>query len=125
MDARYLIEKELGRGGMGVVYLARDTKLNSRVVVKVLTDESYQDDYLKKKFHQEVEALVRLNHPGHPSVVQVLDQGIMSDGKPYFVMQFVEGRNLRSEIVVYPTGMDFKPHREDCARDWPRARLCS
>ena len=50
---------------MGVVYLARDTKLNSRVVVKVLTDESYQDDYLKKKFHQEVEALVRLNHPGH------------------------------------------------------------
>ena len=94
---RYLIEGELGRGGIGVVYLARDTKLHRRrVVIKVLleTDErSLHTPWLKKKFEQEVEALVRIDHPG---VVGVLDVGEMPDGKPFFVMQFVEGVTLRA-----------------------------
>lgn len=94
---RYLIEGELGRGGIGVVYLARDTQLHQRrVVIKVLLESSEQSlhtPWFRKKFDQEVEALVRIDHPG---VVGVLDVGAMPDGKPFFVMQYVEGTNLRT-----------------------------
>jgi len=94
---RYLIEGELGRGGIGVVYLARDMQLLQRhVVIKVLLQDSEDSMYtpwFKKKFEQEIEALVRLDHP---SIVGVLDAGVMPDGKLFFVMQFVEGATLRS-----------------------------
>ena len=98
---RYLIEKELGRGGISIVYLARDQQLLSRpVVVKVLLAEIEQSEHylwLKKKFSQEIEALTRLNHPG---IVGVLDAGEMPDGKPYLVMQFIEGDNLRAALPI-------------------------
>ena len=94
---RYMIEGELGRGGIGVVYLARDMQLHQRrVVIKVLLESSEQSlhtPWFRKKFDQEVEALVRIDHPG---VVGVLDVGAMPDGKPFFVMQYVEGTNLRT-----------------------------
>jgi len=93
---RYRIEKELARGGMGIVYLARDEHLLSRhVVIKVLLEESNPDPWLQKKFRQEIEALARIDHPG---VVGALDCGETPDGKPYLVMQFVEGVTLRSAI---------------------------
>jgi serine/threonine protein kinase len=106
---RYLIEGELGRGGIGVVYLARDRQLlERRVVVKVLlreTDDSALTPWLRKKFEQEIEALVRLDHPG---IVGVLDAGAMPDGKPFFVMQFIEGVTLRSLVNEgQGKGMDF------------------
>ena len=70
---RYEVERELGRGGMSVVYLAHDRQLmNKRVVVKVLLDESQKDAWIRKKFLQEMEALARIDHPG---VVGALDTG--------------------------------------------------
>ena len=61
---RYLIEKELGQGGIGVVYLARDKELLSkRVVVKILHKVSLQDEWLKRKFRQEIEALTPYRSP--------------------------------------------------------------
>ena len=103
---RYLIERVLGKGGLGLVFLARDRQLlNRAVVIKVLIaergDERY-DSWFQKKFKQEMEALARINHPG---VVGVLDTGTMPDGKPFLVMQFVEGKTLRS--VMISQGMDF------------------
>ncbi len=96
IDDRYLVEKELGQGGMGRVYLARDVTLHSRaVVIKVLLEASLQDPYVVKKFRQEVEALARIDHP---HVVSVLGAGTLSDGKLYIVMQYVSGKTLRSEI---------------------------
>src|SRR5438094_1076630 len=98
LNGRYLIEKELGRGGIGVVYFARDKQLLSKpVVIKVLLESSAHDAWLKRKFHQEIEALARIDHPG---IVSVLDIGEMTDGKPYFVMQFVEGVTLRSLLIA-------------------------
>ncbi|MDX2031014.1 MAG: protein kinase [Blastocatellia bacterium] len=99
LKERYLIEREIGRGGIGVVYLARDRQLLSRpVVIKVLvatnSDQSFTE-WFQKKFRHEMEALVRINHPG---VVAVLDSGEMPDGKPFIVMQFVEGMTLRSAM---------------------------
>src|SRR4051812_21918125 len=104
LNSRYLIEKELGRGGIGVVYLARDKQLLSKpVVIKVLLDKSTQNEWIRRKFNQEIEALIRIDHPG---IVGVLDAGDMPDGKPYFVMQFVEGETLRT--VLRPGGMDIE-----------------
>ena len=103
LKGRYLIEGELGRGGIGVVYLARDTQLlKRRVVIKVLLqgeEGSVHTEWFKKKFDQEIEALVRLDHP---SIVGVLDAGDMPDGKPFFVMQYVEGATLRSLMTGEP-----------------------
>ena len=60
IDGRYLVESELGQGGMGKVYLARDLSLhNRRVVIKVLLQASLGDAYVVRKFRQEVEALAR------------------------------------------------------------------
>jgi len=95
---RYLIEKELGRGGFGAVYLARDQQLLSKpVVVKVLLEEASLAPYIQKKFQQEIEALARIDHPG---IVGVLDVGETPEGKPFLVMQFVEGVTLRSLITA-------------------------
>ena len=93
---RYRIERELGRGGFGAVYLARDEQLSSRpVVIKVLLDRTGESEWFLKKFREEREALARIDHPG---VVGVLDAGEMPDGKPFLVMQFVDGQTLRAAL---------------------------
>jgi class 3 adenylate cyclase len=93
---RYVVERELGRGGFAVVYLAKDRQLHERaVVVKVLTQDFTEDPWTLKKFRQEIEALARIDHPG---VVGALDTGQTPDGKPFIVLQYVEGVTLRSLI---------------------------
>ncbi|HEX6188257.1 MAG TPA: serine/threonine-protein kinase [Pyrinomonadaceae bacterium] len=101
IDNRYFVEKELGRGGVGAVYLARDRKLHDKaVVIKVLLEKSLQNSWVVQKFQQEKEALARVDHPG---VVGILDNGELPDGKPYLVMQYIDGSTLRSQIR--PEGM--------------------
>ena len=103
IDGRYLIKQKLGHGGFGVVYLALDQKMVSRpVVVKVVLEQSEGDEYSVKKFKQEIEALARVDHP---SIVGIFDAGEMPDGKPYLVMQYVEGCSLRA--AIRPEGMEF------------------
>jgi serine/threonine protein kinase len=103
VGGRYVIERELGRGGMGAVYLARDKpELHSRpVVVKLLHEEALKHDWVVAKFRQEIESLTRLDDPG---VVGIFDAGMLDDGTPYLVMQYVEGTNLRA--AMKPEGMD-------------------
>lgn len=97
LKGRYLIERELGRGGIGVVYLARDERLHSMpVVIKFLLDSSGKSSWLTKKFQQEAEALTRINHP---AVVRVIDRDTTESGQPFFVMEFVSGSPLRSVIT--------------------------
>ena len=101
LDNRYFIEKELGRGGVGAVYLARDRKLHDKpVVIKILLEKSLQNSWVVQKFQQEKEALARVDHPG---VVGILDTGELPDGKPYLVMQFIDGVTLRS--LIRPEGI--------------------
>src|ERR1019366_10033200 len=93
---RYEVVRELGRGGMSVVYLARDRQLLAKlVVIKVLLEESKQDPWIRQKFQQEMEALSRIDHPG---VVGVLDTGLTAEGNQFLVMQYLEGVTLRSVI---------------------------
>ncbi len=100
---RYEVERELGRGGMSIVYLAHDRQLmNKPVVVKVLLDESQNDPYVRRKFQQEMEALVRIRHSG---VVEALDSG-ETEGRQFLVMQYIEGQNLRQAIKQGPLGFE-------------------
>jgi tRNA A-37 threonylcarbamoyl transferase component Bud32 len=93
LAGRYRIERELGRGGIGVVYLARDEQMESRpVVIKVLLERSVSSEWLQKKFRDEMKALVRVDHPG---IVGVFDTGTMADGRPFLVMQYIRGTSLR------------------------------
>lgn len=96
IDERYLVERELGSGGMSQVYVALDLKLKRQsVVIKILSETLVHDSYARQKFDQEVEALSRIDHPG---VVRVLDVGQLPDETPYIVMQYVDGETLRSKI---------------------------
>src|SRR5438876_866308 len=73
LDGRYLIKSLLGYGGFGEVYVATDEKMVSRtVVVKVMRDDSTENQYSVKKFRQEIEALARIDHP---SIVGIFDAG--------------------------------------------------
>jgi len=96
INGRYAIERMLGHGGMGQVFLAKDLQLHSRpVVIKFLLEEAYKDPYLLKKFQQEMEALSRIQHPG---VIGILDSGELPDAKPFIVMEYIDGMNLRTQI---------------------------
>src|ERR1043165_103472 len=78
IDGRYLVEERLDAGGMSQVYAALDLNVQrERVAIKVLSHALVQDSYARKKFEQEVEALVRIKQ-----VVRVRDSGELPDGKP-------------------------------------------
>lgn len=81
----------LGRGGMGVVYKARQPRLNRLVALKILAREKEQDAQFAERFTREAQALARLNHP---NIVTVHDFGEIG-GHCYLVMEFVDGLNLR------------------------------
>jgi predicted Ser/Thr protein kinase len=84
----------LGQGGMGVVYKARQRHLNRLVAVKILPPSADADPAFAERFTREAQALAQLNHP---NIVQVYDFG-RTDEFFYFVMEFVDGLNLRALI---------------------------
>lgn len=94
LAGRYFVEREIGRGGSGVVYLAQDRQLHSRHVVLKFTHAGWEDHRrVQLKFQQEIEALSRIHHDG---VVGVLDVGQAPDGRSFLVMEYVHGVTLRS-----------------------------
>lgn len=98
---RYKIVRELSRGGFGRVFLARDQQLHDRpVVVKIKLDHAIEDPWFERKFSEELRALTLIDHPG---VVGALDSGRTPDGRPYLVMQYIEGGTLRQ--VISPEGL--------------------
>ncbi len=84
----------LGRGGMGVVYKARQPKLDRFVALKILAREKERDTHFAERFQREARALARLNHP---NIVAVHDFG-ETGGLFYLLMEFVDGVNLRQMI---------------------------
>ncbi len=90
----YTIEGEIGRGGMGVVYRARDERLQRRVAVKVLPPELAMSQEIRERFSREAQTAARLSHP---HIVPIHDVG-EGNGIVYFVMGLIEGESLAARI---------------------------
>lgn len=90
LGARYDFERELGRGGMGVVYLARDKQLDRKVALKFLGSLIDSNEDYKQRFLREARTAARINHP---NIVAIYDISA-SEGKAYIAMEFIEGPNL-------------------------------
>ena len=90
----YTIEGEIGRGGMGVVYRARDERLQRRVAVKVLPPELAFNREIRERFTREAQTAARL---AHPHIVPIHDVG-EGNGLVYFVMGLIEGESLAARI---------------------------
>ncbi len=94
MLGRYQVEKELGKGAMGVVYLGRDPKINRVVAIKTMAlSQEFEEDELdevKERFFREAETAGRLNHP---NIVTIFDAGEEHD-LAYIAMEFLKGKDL-------------------------------
>ncbi|MBI4230338.1 MAG: serine/threonine protein kinase [Planctomycetes bacterium] len=90
----YEILRELGRGGMGVVYLARQPSLDRTVAVKVLAEQYSRDETFVKRFQREARAAARLVHP---NVIQIFTVGNEGDTH-FFAMEFVDGQDLTARV---------------------------
>jgi eukaryotic-like serine/threonine-protein kinase len=90
----YQIEREIGRGGMGVVYLATriDKAFHRRVAIKIIK-RGMDTDYILRRFRHERRILATLDHP---NITRLLDGGATASGQPYFVMEYIEGEPLYS-----------------------------
>jgi serine/threonine-protein kinase len=93
LAGRYEIERQLGRGGMATVFLARDLKHGSPVAIKVLRPE-YVAAVGSERFLREIQILSRLQHP---FILPLRDSG-EADGLPYYVMPYVSGESLRERV---------------------------
>ncbi|MFL5613110.1 MAG: protein kinase domain-containing protein [Gemmatimonadaceae bacterium] len=90
---RYVVEEHLGRGGAANVYLARDSRYDRRVAVKILTPE-LAASIAAKRFLKEIVLTARLQHP---HILTILDSGEL-DGLPYYVAPYLEGGSLRGRL---------------------------
>lgn len=92
---RYEVIAELGRGGMGVVYKARDTVLDRIVALKVLPPMFRQNEVALRNFFREAKSAAALSHP---NIVTIYDSGEEA-GSPYIAMEFVEGQDLKQIVT--------------------------
>lgn len=91
ISGTYLVERRIGSGGMGVVYLARHVELGHEVAIKCVHPELARDATVARRFVQETQAAARIEDD---HVVQILDHGALDDGSPYIVMEHLDGEEL-------------------------------
>ncbi|NVN99864.1 MAG: protein kinase, partial [Geobacteraceae bacterium] len=104
---RYEVEKELGRGAMGVVYLGKDPKINRQVAIKTIRFDEVEPDLVeetKKRFFREAEAAGALSHP---NIVTIFDVGEEYD-LAYVAMELLDGKDL----TAYTAKENLLPHKE-------------
>ncbi|MEM7153375.1 MAG: protein kinase [Myxococcota bacterium] len=107
LDGRYRLVEKIGQGGMGQVYAGMHDTLDRKVAVKVLLPRYAHDERFRERFLREARAASKVRHP---NVVQILDFGDTPNDSVYFVMEFLEGQDLRTLL-----------HYEGPLA-WPRAR---
>jgi serine/threonine-protein kinase len=111
---KYVYERTLGMGGMGVVLQVRDQDLGRPVAMKILREDLADQPRHKLLFLVEAQATSQLEHPGIPPVH---DLGVSAKGTPYFTMKLVRGRTLRSLLDDLRAGLS------DTEREWSLHRL--
>ena len=92
LQDRFVIEEQIGRGGMGAVYIATDSKFGSRVAIK---ERSYEDPELAQAFEREARLLNTLHHPILPHVSDYFTEG----GRYFLVMEFIDGEDLSAVLA--------------------------
>jgi serine/threonine-protein kinase len=97
----YRLLREIGRGGMGVVYKARQERLDRVVAVKMILASRFASPEQRRRFHVEARSAARLSHP---NVVKIFDAGEVR-GQPYFAMEYIEGQSLDEPIEEGGLGM--------------------
>jgi serine/threonine-protein kinase len=98
----YEILDELGRGGMGIVYRARQTGLNRTAAIKMILAGDYAGPEELARFRTEAEAVGRLQHPNIVAIYEVGEQ----NGRPYLCMEYVEGGSLAQQLTGAPQPVD-------------------
>lgn len=111
LAGRYEIRAVLGQGGMGVVHLGRDLRLERRVAVKVLRSELARDPVFRSRFRREARAVAGLNHPGIVSVHDVGQDRVEGSragdpGVPFIVMEYIAGQSLRARLREGRLGLE-------------------
>lgn len=99
--AGYVIQRELGSGGMGAVYLARHPRLPRYDAIKLLRPELCNDPAFVGRFEREADTVAQLDHP---NIVSVYDRG-SSDGQLWISMRFIDGTNAERALAEYAGGM--------------------
>src|SRR6185295_2631403 len=92
----YKVVKQIGEGGMGVVYLAEHPIIGRRVAIKLLHITFARDADIVARFFNEARAIHLI---GHENIVEILDFGQTTDGQPYFTMEYLSGESLADRIV--------------------------
>jgi len=93
----------IGRGGMGVVYLARDTKLKRSVAIKSMPAELQADSSARTRFRREAELLASLNHPNIAAIYEIIEQDA---GAGYLILEYVPGESLAQRIAREPLKLE-------------------
>lgn len=99
---KYKILTELGRGGMGIVYKAEDTRLKRTVALKFLPAELTKDEEAKKRFIQEAQAAAALEHPNICTVYEVDE----ADDQTFIAMGYIEGKSLKDKLESGPLDIE-------------------
>jgi serine/threonine protein kinase/Tol biopolymer transport system component len=93
---QFEVEREIGRGGMGVVYLAHDTKLDRKVAIKTLPAELMKNHKARSRFSREARVLASLNHPNIATIYEELKE---EEGTGFLVLEYVPGETLAERIA--------------------------
>src|SRR5262247_259804 len=102
---RFRIEREIGTGGMGTVYLATHLGLERPVAVKIIKREFASDSDVADRFLREARTMARLRHP---HAAMIFDAGSLPDGRHFIVMEYVQGATLSQALTREGR---FSPHR--------------
>ncbi|MCA9673316.1 MAG: serine/threonine protein kinase [Myxococcales bacterium] len=95
LQGTYRLEREIGQGGMGTVYEASHARLDRRFAVKVLVREAAADEAALLRFQREARVTSGL---GHPHIIEVIDFNTTEDGRPYLVMELLDGESLADRL---------------------------
>ncbi len=96
---RFRVEKEIGRGAAGVVYLARDTRLDRQVAIKSLPVGLVGNSAAPSRFSREARVLASLNHP---NIAAIYEEFVQAEGVGYLILEYVPGRTLAERIADGP-----------------------
>ena len=104
LSERYLIQREIGRGGMGIVYHAWDKQMQRAVAIKVLLKGSGDSVKLQRRFHRELQISAQLDHP---NILKIYDFGIATQ-MPYMVSEYIDGKPLPKWLASADLSLDHK-----------------